>query len=237
MTLQTTQDILTPFFNDIKLPFALILLTLLFCTTTYCLIVIEQFRLKQKAKQSSNNQEQTTNTTSAPIKKLTVLRYVVYLIVCLSGMLCIASISLFKTAYDHGYREYKKHTISEIIYSIKHSPIEDTLPDNKQNITVIYYRFGCEDCNKLYTELSERFANISDVYWIATRSQQGQKLREQYPVESVPSAIFITDENTATAFDLYTKNTDNNNKVTITTNDNSITKLLQYRSNHLKEKE
>ena len=71
---------------------------------------------------------------------------------------------------------------------------------------------------------------------MATRSKQGQELKETFPVENVPTAIFIIDENTAVNFKLDTKSTINNQTI-VSLNKENIQQLLKFRSQHLNEKE
>lgn len=244
------EELLTPIFSNIPLPFVMILFTILFVASVFCLFHIEKFRLNQASLQNRRHHlllDKTQLEENRPeiiqinrqiksTKHINLLRYVMYFIVCISGIIGFASIDLFTTAYEHGYREYTKYTIDEIIHSVQNSPKEDILPDDLENITVIYYRFGCNDCNQLYNQLSAYFQNLSDVYWVATRSKQGQELRETFPVENVPTAIFITNENTAVNFEITTKSTVND-KTIISLNTENIQELLKFRSQHLKEKE
>lgn len=250
MKLSLIEELLTPIFSNMTLPFVMILFAILFITSIFCLFQIEKFRLNQAALQNRRHHlllDKTQleenrleiiqiNRQIKSTKHINLLRYIICFIVCMAGIMGFASINLFTTAYEHGYRDYTKYTVNEIIYSVQKSPEEDTLPNKLENITVIYYRFGCNDCNQSYDQLSAYFENVSDVYWVATRSKQGQKLRETFPVENVPTAIFITNENTAVNFELTTTSTVNN-KTIITLNTENIQKLLKFRSQHLNEKE
>lgn len=87
-------------------------------------------------------------------------------------------------------------TISEIEWCSENSPVEDNLPDNITNSIIIYYRFGCKDCEAVYPELSNEIADKENIYWISTESKQGKKLLESYPVTSVPTGIYIHSNNT-----------------------------------------
>ena len=161
MKLTIIEELLTPLFGNMPLPFVMALFAILFIASTFCLFQIEKFRLKQAALQNRRhhlllNKTQLEenrpeiiqiNRKIKSTKHINILRYVMYFIVCISGIMSFASINLFTTAYTHGYREYNKYTIDEIIYSVQKSPKEDTLPNELKNITVIYYRFGCNDCN------------------------------------------------------------------------------------------
>lgn len=141
------------------------------------------------------------------------------------------SFALFHIAYQHGYREYMKQDIKDIIYSVKHSPVEDILPDNLTNATIIYYRFGCHDCNKIDNQLQEKFKNSPNTYWVATRSEQGKKLRKDYPVESVPSAIYIDNQKIGIVFDLKTQQTING-KISTSVNEQNVNELIHIQNAH-----
>lgn len=249
MKINQISDILSPLLSNFPLLYVLIACILLFGISIYCLIDIEKFRLKQMTLQKQRHillsQKQTDTSVEQlaiidkqikPTRHMWITRYILLLIIVCTGIIGFTSIQLFLTAYTHGYREYTKYTIDEIIHSVKNTPEEDTLPENLENITVIYYRFGCDDCNKLYPELTQYFDTLPDVYWVATRSEQGIKLRETFPVENVPIAMFITDETTAVKFPLYTKYAVNESLV-ISPDTDSIQELLQFRAQHVKEKE
>lgn len=75
--------------------------------------------------------------------------------------------------------------------SIKNSPIEDTIPDDLDGSIIIYYRFGCTDCEAIYTDLSKSISGKNNIYWVSTESKQGKELIKTYPVNSVPSGIYI----------------------------------------------
>ena len=141
------------------------------------------------------------------------------------------SFALFHIAYQHGYREYMKQDIKDIIYSVKHSPVEDILPDNLTNTTIIYYRFGCHDCNKIDNQLQEKFKNSPNTYWVATRSEQGKKLRKDYPVESVPSALYIDNQKIGIVFDLKTQQTING-KISTSVNEQNVNELIHIQNAH-----
>ena len=248
------QMYLEPIFSKIHLPILILCSFLVFIASIRCLYVLEKHKLQRKIaqnkqklsddnisdtnisdKNSSNPDDTTNNNKHKAIKHLMLWRFLTSCTVFLTGITWIFSLSLFYTAYQHGFREYMKQNIHDIIHSVEYSPEEDTLPNDITNITVIYYRFGCKDCEKMYHSLSEKFDNVSDVYWIATRSKQGTKLRETFPIETVPSAIYISDKETAVSFEFYSKSTENN-KTTIELNENGIEDLFKYRSKHIQKR-
>lgn len=227
------QMYLEPIFSKIHLPILILCSFLVFIASIRCLYVLEKHKLQRNIKQKLS--DDNSSNTRKEIKYLMLWRFLTSCTVFLTGITWIFSLNLFYTAYQHGFREYMKQNIHDIINSVEYSPEEDTLPNDITNITVIYYRFGCKDCEKMYHSLSEKFDNVSDVYWIATRSKQGTKLRETFPIETVPSAIYISDKETAVLFELYTKSTENN-KTTIELNENGIDDLFKYRSKHIQKR-
>lgn len=223
MHLELIEDLLTPIFDTIPLPITATVFTLLSILSIILLVQVEKYRF---TKTMHNRKIGTTK------KKHTTL-HVCRFVMCLFLMLCItyvtATTQLIIQAHKHGCDDYTKPTITELINSIKNSPKENRLPKSLTNITVIYYRFGCADCEKLYLQLSKKFNGLNNIYWIATRSTQGQKLRTKFPVKKVPSAIYIIDKNTAVGFDLYTKSKEN--KIEINTE--QIKQLLEFRQKHM----
>lgn len=90
-----------------------------------------------------------------------------------------------------------KATLSEILNSLEDTPKEDILPEDLSGSIVIFYRFGCPDCKAIYPELKDRLSDIPDVYYVLSRSEQGEKLRESYPISSVPVAIYFSTNGTS----------------------------------------
>lgn len=138
-------------------------------------------------------------------------------------------------AATHGVgSDMQKQSIGKIITGIQNSPKEDKLPDDLTGCIIIYYKFGCPDCEAIYTELKEKLSDKPNVYWIASRSIQGKKLLGSYPVEKVPTGVYIykNPNKNATSFvqkQLYEKDENNN---TILVNDN-LNRLLELQSNDM----
>lgn len=99
------------------------------------------------------------------------------------------------TAIRHG--DYNAPlSVSRAITAIEYSPEEDVLPDDYSELKgkiILYFRFGCQDCEDVYEDLSRQIEPVrDDVYWVSTRSEQGERLRETYPVDHVPSLVYIS---------------------------------------------
>ena len=154
------------------------------------------------------------------------LTYAILLITIISA---VGLINTYHTARTHGYRGSITTNAEGLWKTIHTSPIESKLPDDlntlKQSV-IIYYRFGCPDCDAVYPELSKIFSQIDNVYWIASRSEQGKTLLEKYPVNEVPTAIYIKSDGTQLTYVLY-ENT--NNGTTINTeNINDLMDAIAY---------
>ena len=113
-------------------------------------------------------------------------------------------------------------TFSEIRNSLKNTPKEDTLPKDLSGSIVIFYRFGCPDCEAIYPELNERLSEVPDVYYVLSRSKQGEKLRESYPISSVPTAMYFS----ANKEHCYTYELDKQKDGTTVLNTENLERLL-----------
>lgn len=82
--------------------------------------------------------------------------------------------------------------ILRTVQAIQNSPIADRNGnlDKKGNI-LIYYRFGCGDCEAVYDILKAATAEKGDIYWVASRQTVGQELLQKYAVPEVPAGVVI----------------------------------------------
>ena len=105
---------------------------------------------------------------------------------------------IYINALSHGAeeekytREYVLTHSSEVLRSTlkSHKAAYDYAPGYGD--IVIYYRFGCRDCEQIYDELKEDVEKSGiSATWVATRTSNGQALLEYYPVEEVPTLILI----------------------------------------------
>ena len=64
--------------------------------------------------------------------------------------------------------------------------------DLKPGDIVIFYRYGCKDCEGIYNELVDMTDNVeSNIYWVASRTENGKELVKQFNIVTVPSAVVI----------------------------------------------
>lgn len=74
-------------------------------------------------------------------------------------------------------------TLREISERLPVTPVESAVPDDVSGKLLVYFRFGCSDCEAVYNNLYSELKNIPDVYYVSTRSEQGLELLAKYPVE------------------------------------------------------
>ena len=100
--------------------------------------------------------------------------------------------NIIKTAELHGYQNIPMST-DNIVKFTELTPVEQILPKSKHGIIVIYYRFDCPDCHKIHEQLTKAL-NLEyhpEIYYVCSRSVQGQKLMKTYSIDTVPTAIYI----------------------------------------------
>lgn len=183
------------------------------------------------------------NDDSVETKKLReILRTRAIILMFISGI-AVASItiqfgsfiklaSITKTAVEHGLTsDVEKMSMNELKDLINNSPKESKLPDNIEGAIIIYYRFDCPDCSAIYNDLANAVANNSNIYWISSRSEAGKSLLEKYPVDEVPTGIYIRHDTyngnvTFTKYELFT--TDENGNTILDTS--AIDRLLYLQS-------
>ena len=92
-------------------------------------------------------------------------------------------------------KEILNANFTESLNFIRFGPSSDekTLPDSLRGQTVIFYRFGCEDCDAIYPALKEAAAKsgLDTVWYIPSRSEKGNELRETVQITTVPSAAYF----------------------------------------------
>lgn len=119
--------------------------------------------------------------------------------VCIAGFITSGFHVYIQTvkakAYSHGLIT-DDISLKNAIAGTKNSPEEDLPPKELKGSIIIYYKFGCKDCEAIYHNLLSEFKkNNMKVYWISTQSENGKKLLKSYPVEEVPVGIYIRKQN------------------------------------------
>ena len=140
-----------------------------------------------------------------------ITEYLLYTCTLLSGLFLISGGIVWYTGTQHGMYQINL-TCQDILNGIHHSPIETPLPSDQSptQCLIIYYRFGCSDCESIYQELAEQLttSDNQNIYWVSTRSKQGENLRKSYPVSKVPSGVYIKGNGHAVTLPLYDKTDD-----------------------------
>lgn len=97
-------------------------------------------------------------------------------------------------AYMHGadFEALQQFGILRTVQAIQNSPIADRSSSlDQQGNILIYYRFGCGDCEAVYDSLKAATAGKEDIYWVASRQSVGQELLQKYAVPEVPAGVVI----------------------------------------------
>jgi len=160
---------------------------------------------------------------------------IIYLLMSFAILMLVAAILLvgnYLVATQHGLTT-SDITISKMNKGINGTSIESVLPDDLNNTIVIYYKFSCPDCHAIHQELTDAINAQPDakIYLVSTQSAQGKDLKSKYPVDEVPSGIYISDTIVADG-EGYIK------KVLYTTDENgdqhlntaNLTRLLQLQT-------
>lgn len=111
--------------------------------------------------------------------------------------------SVMSLARSHGYADGWDQSPASLWEDIEKSPVEDRLPKNMSGSILMYYKFGCEDCNELGEELYATLSSLAPTYRIATRSPTGSKLIKQYPVAEVPACVYFRHDGKQLYYILY----------------------------------
>lgn len=76
----------------------------------------------------------------------------------------------------------------------EHTPLtheEDVLEDDLDGLILLFYRYGCHDCENVSAELEAWAEGRDYVRWVSTRSEQGSPLVQEFVIGEVPSAVYV----------------------------------------------
>lgn len=126
-----------------------------------------------------------------------------------------------KTYTKKEYQKFKLKSASERNDIIKNTPLlEPNKPsyikelksisqiDPNKKYLIIVYKFMCKDCEKAYLYLKNKIASSSkknNIYFIASKSNTGKEILNNYPIKFVPSSIIIKPNQQAEINVLYNK--------------------------------
>lgn len=128
------------------------------------------------------------------IRGIEIILLIIGLIIMLYAESLAAS-AKSKGAYG-GYRQTE--TIASVMKAQQYGfdDESDLLPEDLSGSIIIYFKYGCGDCYDIHDELTDTLKNRNNhIYFISTKSETGETLLKKYPVAEVPSAIYITKEN------------------------------------------
>lgn len=147
----------------------------LICTTLTGLISLTGFyRNKRKPQSKSKRVNKIFAAASAAV-------FIPYMVTAV--MACVHGADL---------ESLQRFGILRTVRAIQNSPIADRNGSlDQQGNILIYYRFGCGDCEAVYDSLKEATAGKADIYWVASRQSAGQELLQKYAVPEVPAGVVI----------------------------------------------
>ena len=184
----------------------------------HIVIAIAILAISEKIRKQNND----TDTKKKNIIT-TSLSFVAFVVILMFGMALISTLQLYNTAKAHGYSKTERnYPIEHIWKSIDLSPAETKLdkqtwkqieesidsktnPECLENKIIIYYRFGCPDCEATFHDLYDKTKNNPNIYWFASRSKHGKMLMQKYAVPEVPSGAYINKDRGFAYRQLYKK--------------------------------
>lgn len=111
-----------------------------------------------------------------------------------SALLFIPYMTIAVIACRHGadLESLQRFGILRTIHAVQNSPVMDkSVNHDQQGNILIYYRFGCRDCEAVYDDLKAVVEGKENIYWVASRQSEGQKLLQKYTVSEVPAGVII----------------------------------------------
>lgn len=94
--------------------------------------------------------------------------------------------------YTCGYQENPLGIFSTSVERhIRTTPVMDKLKTAQPGDIIIYYKFGCKDCEAIYRDINSDTDGLENIYYIETRSAYGQALLQDYPVNQVPALVLV----------------------------------------------
>lgn len=99
---------------------------------------------------------------------------------------------------------YEKLSLRDLPEKIQVTLIEDDIPEDIRNYIIVFYKYGCEDCEAIHRSLNLAQKDNDKLICIASNSEQGKNLRETLPVTDVPCGFYIHSDGSYTNILLYT---------------------------------
>lgn len=98
------------------------------------------------------------------------------------------------------------------------SPEPDAVPGDLAELKgciVVYYKYGCPDCADVHDDLVAAIDSQPGAYVVYSGTEDGKRLLEAYPVEQVPSGVYVVKNDptvTYIAHQLYIEDRNNPEK-------------------------
>lgn len=178
-----------------------VILSIIFAITGVISIIIAFYYSKKS--EMATIETDTITVTKLPSEMNQMRRAVsLFKIVALiSLMIALSLLSTFMyydaTAKKYGAYDdyYKRDSIRDIQYSVSKGFIDQSkeLPENLEGCIIIYVKYGCIDCDKIHDGITSYLKEnkTDNIYFVSTKSEQGKKLLEKYPVSAVPTGVYI----------------------------------------------
>lgn len=108
------------------------------------------------------------------------------------NIFCLTNQAVSHGAYSDEEYDFQTEPMSQIKARINMTPKDqsDELPEDKTGIIIIFYRWGCKDCEAIYDDLNKQITS-DNIYFVSTRSEIGKQLVQDYNILRVPSGIYI----------------------------------------------
>lgn len=121
----------------------------------------------------------------------------------ITAMTCL--VTLLAICHEANVRTipYGTLSIGDLPEKIQMTLKEDQLPEDITNHIIVFYKYGCPDCESIHRSLTTLKKNKDDLLFIASNSEQGEKLRETLPVTDVPCGFYIHSDGSYTNATLY----------------------------------
>jgi hypothetical protein len=158
--------------------------------TVITLIIFHISRAKSKKIQTANGFV-TASVSAWKNAVLIALSLSALFYVCFFGLKWTAKVyGAYGDTYDK--TETVEHIFNQVKYGYKDQ--SNQLPANVDGKILIMYRYGCPDCSDTHDQvmlsLQKAGVDMSDVWFISSKSEKGEFLMDFYELEYVPSAIY-----------------------------------------------
>ena len=183
-----------------------ILLIAALCAGMGAILLIPVFLMPRfiKKKFDAYNQEIHDTKRAALKQKFDFARgiyriiFILTVITFIGGLVCIGLYSYFKQkAKKYGaYGDFENvETISSIQKRTANGYVDQSnnLPDDLSGYIVIFFKYGCPDCENIHDKLMAYIDKnqIENIVFVSSRSENGEKLRQDYPIDAVPCGIYV----------------------------------------------